>query len=133
MKITKPRTRPTLLRSLFIIVVIVLSACWVIPAHAAVNTRTVGTRHLERDEVTGHVGSTREELLSRREQRKSQFGDKLDALKAQMEMHESGTVVLTEYEVQKIQKKIKAYENKLEYLNQEVDDRVSNFCARRRR
>lgn len=84
-------------------------------------------RHLERDDVTGHVGSTREEVLAKRARRKQEFTKKLQELKTQMENHDSGSFLLTAYEVNRLQKKIKAYEHKLEYLNQEVDDRVSEL------
>lgn len=83
-------------------------------------------RHLERDDVTGHVGSTREEIYVRREQRKVEFSRKLEELKQQWADHESGRRRLNEgFETQRLQKKIRAYENKLEHLNMEIDDRVS--------
>lgn len=85
---------------------------------------TASVRHLQRDEVTGHVGSTREELLAKRELRKTEFSRKLEELHQQWEDHETGRRRLKEgFETQRLQKKIKAYENKLEHLNQEIDDR----------
>ena len=83
-------------------------------------------RHLERDDITGHIGSTREEVLAKRERRKKEFSGKLEELKRQLDNHNSGKVPLKEgFETERLKKKIKAYEQKLEYLNQEVDDRVS--------
>jgi hypothetical protein len=83
-------------------------------------------RHLERDDVTGHVGSTREELLATREMRKEDFSRKLEELKQQWADHESGKRRLSEgFETQRLLKKIKAYEKKVEHLNQQMDDRVS--------
>lgn len=73
-------------------------------------------RHLERDELTGHVGSTREEILARRERRKKEFTQKLEELREQLKAG---------FDSERLRKKIKAYEHKLEYLNKEVDDRVS--------
>jgi peptidoglycan hydrolase CwlO-like protein len=90
---------------------------------------SASVRHLQRDEVTGHVGSTREELLAKRELRKNEFSRKLEELHQQWEDHESGRRRLKEgFETQRLQRKIKAYQNKLEHLNQEIDDRVSNGC-----
>jgi hypothetical protein len=83
-------------------------------------------RHLERDEITGHVGSTREEILARRQHRKDEYSRRLDQLKQQWDDHITGKVPLKEgFETERLKKKIKAYENKLEHLNQEIDDRVS--------
>ena len=94
-----------------------------------VSPLSASVRHLQRDEVTGHVGSTREELLAKRELRKTEFSRKLEELHQQWEDHETGRRRLKEgFETQRLQKKIKAYENKLEHLNQEIDDRVS--CGR---
>ncbi len=84
------------------------------------------TRRLERDEMTGHVSSTREEMLSRRERRKTEFSRKLQQLQQQWDDHISGKVPLKQgFETERLQKKIKAYETKLEHLNQEIDERVS--------
>ena len=82
-------------------------------------------RHLERDDITGHLGSTREEVLARRESRKQEFAAKLDQLKQQLDDHESGRFLLQGFETERLKKKVKAYENKLQYLNEEVDDEVS--------
>jgi hypothetical protein len=49
-----------------------------IPASASI-------RHLERDEMTGHIASTREEILATRERRKEQFGGRYEEMKQQME------------------------------------------------
>jgi peptidoglycan hydrolase CwlO-like protein len=90
---------------------------------------SASVRHLQRDEVTGHVGSTREELLAKRELRKKEFSRKLEELHQQWEDHESGRRRLKEgFETQRLQRKIKAYQSKLEHLNQEIDDRVSSGC-----
>lgn len=86
---------------------------------------------MERDDVTGHVGSTREEILAKREIRKKDFTKKLMELKQQWADHESGEMRLREgSETERLQKKIKAYEKKLEYLNQPPDDRVSGWSVR---
>lgn len=106
-------------RPLFFCSVILLLSLVASPAFASV-------RHLERDEVTGHIGSTREEILAKRERRKTDFSKKLQELKQTWDDHESGRRRLTEgFETQRLQKKIKAYETKLEHLNAEIDDRVS--------
>jgi predicted RNase H-like nuclease (RuvC/YqgF family) len=87
---------------------------------------SANTRHLERDELTGHVRSSAEELLATRERRRQEFTRRLEDYKQQMEHHEQGHRRLTDYEVERLRKKIKAYSHKLEYLNQEIDDTVSS-------
>jgi hypothetical protein len=85
-------------------------------------------RHLDRDDITGHVGSTREEVLAQRNRRKVEFTRKLEVLKQQWEDHVSGSFPLKEgFEANRVKKKIKGLEHKIEYLTQEVDDRVSGF------
>jgi Tfp pilus assembly protein PilN len=66
--------------------------------------------------------STREELLARREQRKNEFGGRLNELKQRMEEHQTG--LQDQGELLKLERKRQAYERKLEHLNQDIDDRV---------
>ena len=91
-----------------------------------ISSTNASVRHLERDDITGHLGSTREEILAKREHRKAEFSSRLQQLKKQWDDHVSGKVPLKEgFETERLKKKIKAYEKKLEHLNQEIDDRVS--------
>ena len=83
----------------------------------AVDTRTRHTR----DEVTGHVGSTHEELLSSRAEKRDIFHDRLAEMKQRIEQHNQGNELLTEQEYNKLLKKIKAYEHKVNYLDNNND------------
>mmetsp|Transcript_99167 Transcript_99167/g.286160 ORF Transcript_99167/g.286160 Transcript_99167/m.286160 type:complete len:135 (+) Transcript_99167:278-682(+) len=97
--------------------ILLLSALIESPVHASV-------RHLERDDVTGHVGSTREEILAKRERRKKEFSKKLEEYKKQLDDHNSGRRRLANaQQLERLQKKVKAYEEKLGHLNKEIDDR----------
>jgi hypothetical protein len=94
-----------------------------IPASASI-------RHLERDEMTGHIASTREEILATRERRKEQFGGRYEEMKQQMEEHTTGRRLLHETEFDRLERKMVAYERKLEHLHTEIDDRVrSSFLT----
>jgi len=79
----------------------------------------------EMDEVTGYIESTREEILSTRKLRKQQFGEKLARFEAQLEDHNSGEVLLTEMDYNRVLQKIKAYKHKLKELDLDADPRVS--------
>jgi peptidoglycan hydrolase CwlO-like protein len=103
---------PSVLFGLLSVLLLVLS----IPASAS-------TRHLERDELTGHIASTREELLATRERRKEQFGGRFEEMKQQMEEHTTGQRLMNENEFNRLERKMKAYERKLEHLHTEIDDR----------
>lgn len=83
------------------------------------------TRRHRRDEVTGHIPSTHEEILAHRERKKGHFGERLDEMKQKIENHKSGMSLLTKDEYERAQRKIKAYENKMEELNREFDERHS--------
>jgi hypothetical protein len=106
-----------------LLLLVVLSCC---SLFASANTR-----HLERDEMTGHLSSSAEELLATRERRKQEFTRRLEEYKLQKEHHEQGHRRLTDFEVERLDRKVRAYENKLEYLNKELGDRVSctGWCA----
>lgn len=81
----------------------------------------------EVDEVTGYIESTREEILSTRRLRKQQFADLLAGYETQLEEHNSGEVLLTEKQYNKVLQKIKAYKHKLEELGLDADPRVSGI------
>lgn len=102
-------------RASILLILIILSVTWTVDA---------STRHLERDELTGHIGSTREEILVKRERRKGQFGGKLEELYKQMEAHTSGEVPLPPASVARLEKKIKAYEHKLNYYEESDTEEV---------
>jgi peptidoglycan hydrolase CwlO-like protein len=84
------------------------------------------TRRHVRDEVTGHIPSTHEEILSTRQQHKELFSERLAEMKKKFEDHINGTKLLTRAEYQKIERKIKAYESKVEDLSREFDERHLN-------
>ncbi|KAL3945227.1 MAG: hypothetical protein SGBAC_000700 [Bacillariaceae sp.] len=85
----------------------------------------------EVDEVTGYIESTREEILSTRKLRKQQFADLLAGYETQLEEHNSGEVLLTEKQYNKVLQKIKAYKHKLEELGLDADPRfVDRIVAR---
>jgi peptidoglycan hydrolase CwlO-like protein len=86
---------------------------------------TADTRRHQRDEVTGHIPSTHEEIVAHRERKKDHFVGKLDEMKLQIENHKSGRLLLTKDEFERAQRKIRAYENKMEELNREFDERHS--------
>ncbi|KAG7362811.1 hypothetical protein IV203_026171 [Nitzschia inconspicua] len=92
---------------------------------ASIASVSADTRKHRRDEVTGHVPSTHEEILAHRERKKIHFGGKLEELKKQIEDHMSGKSLLTKDEYERAQRKIRAFENKLEELNREFDERHS--------
>jgi exonuclease VII large subunit len=105
-------------RVAFLLLVVVL--CSSLPNPASANTR-----HLQRDERTGHLPSSAEELLARQDHRKEEFTRRLEEYKLQKENHEQGHRRLQDFEVERLDRKIRAYSNKLEYLNKEMDDFVS--------
>lgn len=83
------------------------------------------TRRHQRDEVTGHIPSTHEEILAHRERKKDHFGGKLEEMKQQIEDHKSGKFLMTKDEYDRAQRKVKAFENKVSELNREFDERHS--------
>ena len=83
------------------------------------------TRLHRRDEVTGHIPSTHEEILSRREEHHDLFSSRLDEVNTELDHHSSGARQLTETEYNRLNRKKKAYENKLEELSREFDERHS--------
>jgi len=93
---------------------------------ACVGSVAGDTRRHKRDEVTGHVPSTHEEILAQRERKKDVFGERLEEMKRKMEDHKSGKQLLTKEEYQKMERKIKAYENKMEELTRDFDERHSS-------
>ena len=98
---------------------IILCVCF-----AAIREVGASTRHLTRDERTGHIGSTREEVYARRERRKDHFAGRQEELKQQLDDHQTGRRLLEGREVRYLERKIQSYERKLEQLNKEFDDRV---------
>lgn len=83
------------------------------------------TRVHRRDEVTGHIPSTHEEILSRREEHHDIFSSRLQEIARQLDLHESGERLLTENEYNRFNRKKKAFENKLEELSRVFDERHS--------
>jgi peptidoglycan hydrolase CwlO-like protein len=83
------------------------------------------TRRHRRDDVTGHVPSTHEEILAHRERKKDAFSAKLEEMKQRMDDHKTQRQLLTKDEYYKLERKIKAYENKMEELNRDFDERHS--------
>ena len=88
-----------------------------------INTVNSTASRSQQDEMTGHIPSTREEVLARRERRKSEFGGRYEEYKAQLEDHESGRRRLNDVEVGRLERKLRAYERKLDQLHEEVDER----------
>ena len=84
------------------------------------------TRLHRRDEVTGHIPSTHEEIVSRREEHHDVFSTRLAEVNEKLDLHESGAQLLTETEFHRLNRKKKAYENKLEELGREFDLRHSS-------
>mmetsp|Transcript_26901 Transcript_26901/g.62910 ORF Transcript_26901/g.62910 Transcript_26901/m.62910 type:complete len:138 (+) Transcript_26901:115-528(+) len=83
------------------------------------------TRIHRRDEVTGHIPSTHEEIVSRREEHHDIFSSRLEEVNAQLHLHESGEKLLTEKEYHRLNRKKTAYENKVEELSRQFDERHS--------
>jgi len=83
------------------------------------------TRRHKRDEVTGHIPSTHEEILSRREEHKDLFSSRLDGIMKKLDDHSSGVRLLTETEFHRLERKKNAYENKIEELSRQFDERHS--------
>jgi hypothetical protein len=89
------------------------------------------TRHHRRDDVTGHIPSTHEEIVSRRQEHSDLFTSRLDEVNIQLDSHTSGERLLTETQYYKLERKKKAYEGKLEELNREFDERHSRRVLQR--
>eukprot|EP00536_Pseudo-nitzschia_multiseries_P007586 jgi/Psemu1/305046/fgenesh1_kg.180_\ len=83
------------------------------------------TRIHKRDEVTGHIPSTHEEILSRREEHHDIFSTRLAEVNAKLDLHSSGEQLLTEIEYNRLNRKKKAFENKVEELSRQFDERHS--------
>jgi len=83
------------------------------------------TRLHRRDEVTGHIPSTHEEIVSRREEHHDLFAARLSDVNAQLDRHASGEQLLAEAEFNRLNRKKKAFENKLKELSREFDSRHS--------
>lgn len=83
------------------------------------------TRRHRRDDVTGHVPSTHEEILAHRDRKKDLFGGKLEEMQQKMNDHKNGINLMNKDDYERTERKIKAYENKLEELNREFDERHS--------
>jgi len=90
-----------------------------------VGITSADTRLHKRDDVTGHIPSTHEEIITRREEHKDLFSSRLDEVNTQLEHHASEERLLTETEYYRLGRKKKAYENKLEELNRVFDERHS--------
>eukprot|EP00934_Nitzschia_sp_Nitz4_P008409 Nitzschia sp. Nitz4//scaffold278_size24532//16724//17239//NITZ4_008378-RA/size24532-augustus-gene-0.16-mRNA-1//-1//CDS//3329545384//8399//frame0 len=90
-------------------------------------------RDAEKDDVTGYVGTTREELLATRQRRTQDYGAKLQEYQNQLDRHLSGEVPLSAGDVQRLEKKIRAYSNKMEYLTSEMDERHIDRLLERER
>lgn len=112
---TNPKTRrKNVLRQIPVVAAILISTVCVISVEG-------DTRRHDRDDVTGFVGSTHEELLSSRAHKRDIFAGRLAEMKRQMEQHKTGERLLSESEFYKVEKKIKAYEEKIEYLDKNSD------------
>ena len=112
-----------LLLSIVFYVVIIVTIT-VVPVQA-------NTRDMEYDELTGHLASTREEILSTRKLRKDFFGEKLDEFKKIINDHKNGIAPLNDNDVQFYERRIKLYENKLKELDMDKDPRfVDRLMAR---
>lgn len=83
------------------------------------------TRIHRRDDLTGHIPSTHEEIVSRREEHHDLFSSRLLDVNSQLDRHSSGEQLLTEAEFNRLNRKKKAYENKLRELSREFDERHS--------
>lgn len=84
------------------------------------------TRLHRRDELTGHIPSTHEEIVSRREEHHDVFSSRLEEVNEKIDLHSSGEKLLTEAEYNRLNRKKKAYETKLEELGREFDLRHSS-------
>jgi hypothetical protein len=84
------------------------------------------TRLHRRDEVTGHIPSTHDEIVARREEHHDTFSSRLADVNMKLGSHSSGERLLTEAEFNRLNRKKKAYENKLEELGREFDERHSS-------
>jgi hypothetical protein len=108
-------------------------------AAAAASAGAVDTMERpKRDEVPSYSEthgylSSREELLATRDHRKNQYADKVQQWKEQLSSHADGSGRrLSEGEHLNIQRKIRAYETKLErHMNHDLDNRdVDRLLAR---
>ena len=86
---------------------------------------TADTRHHRRDDVTGHIPSTHEEIISRRRDHHDLFSFRLEDVTSKLDLHSSGERLLTELEYNRLTRKRNAYETKLEELGRGFDERHS--------
>lgn len=83
------------------------------------------TRLHRRDDLTGHIPSTHEEIVSRREEHHDLFSSRLLDVNSQLDRHNSGEQLLSEADINRLNRKKRAYENKLLELSREFDERHS--------
>lgn len=109
---------------------IIASAFYIVITLLVVNfqyTLVAGdTRLHRRDEVTGHIPSTHEEIVSRREEHHDIFSSRLADISEKLDQHSSGERLLTEAEFNRLSRKKKALESKLGELGREFDERHSS-------
>eukprot|EP00532_Pseudo-nitzschia_australis_P018913 CAMPEP_0168295466 /NCGR_PEP_ID=MMETSP0142_2-20121227/12087_1 /TAXON_ID=44445 /ORGANISM="Pseudo-nitzschia australis, Strain 10249 10 AB" /LENGTH=117 /DNA_ID=CAMNT_0008244147 /DNA_START=58 /DNA_END=408 /DNA_ORIENTATION=- len=74
------------------------------------------TRRHRRDEVTGHIPSTHQEILTRRDEHHGIFSSRLDNVEMRLALHDSGKRLLTEPKYHQLHQKRRAYQGKLEEL-----------------
>ena len=116
-----------------------LTALLLLIAAAAVSAGAVDTMerpkrddHLPSYSETHGYLSSREEMLATREQRKNQYADRVKEWKDQLDGHNDGRRRLSEGEVYTLERKIRAYETKLDrHLSHDLDNRdVDRLLAR---
>ena len=94
-------------------------------------TVNANTREMQYDEVTGHLSSTREEVLAERTRHKKRFAEMLKDFQSKIDNHKSGVAPLSGPQVQYYEKKIKVYTHKLKELDLDKDPRfVDRLMAR---
>jgi len=89
------------------------------------------TRRHRRDEVTGHIPSTHQEILARRDEHHGIFWSRLEDVEARLALHDSGERPLTEPEFHRLHRKKRAYRGKLEELGRRFDERHSGRILQR--
>ncbi|CAB9526248.1 expressed unknown protein [Seminavis robusta] len=68
-------------------------------------------------------GTTKEEIIANRERRKEQLKKLLDEVRETKDNHDSGRKLLSDEELTVVDRKISAYERKLETMQGEMDER----------
>mmetsp|Transcript_25367 Transcript_25367/g.53479 ORF Transcript_25367/g.53479 Transcript_25367/m.53479 type:complete len:156 (+) Transcript_25367:216-683(+) len=89
------------------------------------------TRRHRRDEVTGHIPSTHQEILARRDEHHGIFSSRLDNVEMRLALHDSGKRLLTEPKYHQLHQKKRAYQGKLEELGRRFDERHSGRILQR--